>query len=157
MFETISKTEAKEILKGLHQLQKEYVEGHEDELYYGGEDRLFYSNVYNKRIYGKMGEYYFYSLPNGVSYPRQVKVAKENTIIVDGAGDQQEIADRVSQIKVQIEETNSEFDKTWITDSTVKDIVETPVTENITTNIYKVNALKLRILTICIILHLIIG
>ena len=42
---------------------------------------------------------------------RQVKVQKENTIIVDGAGDQQEIADRVSQIKVQIEETNSEFDR----------------------------------------------
>ena len=38
-------------------------------------------------------------------------------------------------------ETNSEFDKNWITESTVKDILETPVTENITTNIYKVNAL----------------
>ena len=37
--------------------------------------------------------------------------------------------------------TNAEFDKTWITDSTVKDIVDTPVTENITTTIYKVNAL----------------
>ncbi len=42
---------------------------------------------------------------------RQVKVQKENTIIVDGAGDQQEIADRVAQLKIQIEETNSEFDR----------------------------------------------
>ena len=37
--------------------------------------------------------------------------------------------------------TNAEFDKNWITDSTVKDIIETPITENITTNIYRVNAL----------------
>ncbi|MBQ1232054.1 MAG: hypothetical protein IIX86_00840 [Clostridia bacterium] len=33
------------------------------------------------------------------------------------------------------------YDKSWITESTVKDILDTPVTENITTNIYKVNAL----------------
>ena len=42
---------------------------------------------------------------------RQVKVQKENTIIVDGAGDKQEIADRVSQVKAQILETQSEYDK----------------------------------------------
>ncbi len=42
---------------------------------------------------------------------RQVKVQKENTIIVDGAGDAQGIKDRVRQIKVQIEETSSDFDK----------------------------------------------
>mgnify|MGYP000914874119 CR=1 FL=1 len=42
---------------------------------------------------------------------RQVKVQKENTIIVDGAGDSKEIKDRVAQIKVQIDETTSEFDK----------------------------------------------
>ena len=36
---------------------------------------------------------------------------KENTIIVDGAGDSKEIKDRVAQIKVQIDETTSEFDK----------------------------------------------
>ncbi|SET11365.1 chaperonin GroEL [Anaerobranca gottschalkii] len=42
---------------------------------------------------------------------RQVKVTKENTIIVDGAGSQDEIKKRVAQIKVQIEETTSEFDK----------------------------------------------
>ena len=42
---------------------------------------------------------------------RQVKVQKENTIIVDGAGDAEEIKVRVSQIKAQIEETTSDFDK----------------------------------------------
>ncbi len=42
---------------------------------------------------------------------RQVKVTKENTIIVDGAGDKAAIADRVNQIKNAIENTTSEFDK----------------------------------------------
>ena len=42
---------------------------------------------------------------------RQVKVQKENTIIVDGTGDKQQIADRVGQIKAQINETKSEYDK----------------------------------------------
>jgi chaperonin GroEL len=42
---------------------------------------------------------------------KQVKVQKENTIIVDGAGDKQQIADRVAQIKAQIIETKSEYDK----------------------------------------------
>ena len=42
---------------------------------------------------------------------KQVKVQKENTIIVDGAGDKQQIADRVGQIKAQIAETKSEYDK----------------------------------------------
>ena len=42
---------------------------------------------------------------------RQVKVTKENTIIVDGAGDKDAIKDRVSQIKAAIEVTTSEFDK----------------------------------------------
>ncbi len=41
----------------------------------------------------------------------QVKVEKERTIIVDGAGDPQEIKARVSQIRNQIEETTSDFDK----------------------------------------------
>ena len=36
---------------------------------------------------------------------------------------------------------NYAYDKSWITESTVKDILDTPVTENVTTNIYKVNAL----------------
>lgn len=42
---------------------------------------------------------------------RTVKVDKENTTIVEGAGNEKVIKDRVNQIKVQIEETTSEFDK----------------------------------------------
>jgi chaperonin GroEL len=42
---------------------------------------------------------------------RQVKVQKENTIIVDGAGDAQKIKERVRQLKAQIEETTSDFDR----------------------------------------------
>ena len=42
---------------------------------------------------------------------RQVKVQKENTIIVDGMGDKEEIASRVSNIRTQIDNTTSEFDK----------------------------------------------
>ena len=42
---------------------------------------------------------------------RQVKVTKENTIIVDGAGDKQAIKDRVNQIRNQIADTTSDFDR----------------------------------------------
>lgn len=42
---------------------------------------------------------------------RQVKVTKENTIIVDGAGDKDAIKDRVGQIKNQIASTTSDFDR----------------------------------------------
>lgn len=42
---------------------------------------------------------------------RQIVVQKENTIIVDGAGDKEEIKNRVHQIRSQIETTTSEFDK----------------------------------------------
>jgi chaperonin GroEL len=42
---------------------------------------------------------------------RQVKVQKENTIIVDGAGNSADIAARVSQIRHQIEETTSDYDR----------------------------------------------
>ncbi len=42
---------------------------------------------------------------------RQVKVTKENTIIVDGAGDKQAISDRVGQIRAALEIATSEFDK----------------------------------------------
>ena len=42
---------------------------------------------------------------------KQVKIQKENTIIVDGAGDKKQIADRVAQIKAQIAEEKSEFEK----------------------------------------------
>lgn len=42
---------------------------------------------------------------------RQVVVQKENTIVVDGAGDKEELAKRIASLKVQIDETTSEFDK----------------------------------------------
>ena len=42
---------------------------------------------------------------------RQVKIDKENTIIVDGAGDSEAIKSRVSQIRSQIETTTSDFDR----------------------------------------------
>ena len=42
---------------------------------------------------------------------RQVKVTKENTVIVDGAGNADEIKDRIAQIKNQIVDTTSEFDR----------------------------------------------
>ena len=42
---------------------------------------------------------------------KSVKVQKENTVIVDGCGEKKAIEDRVGQIKKQIEETTSEFDR----------------------------------------------
>ncbi|RAU93195.1 chaperonin GroEL [Paenibacillus sp. YN15] len=42
---------------------------------------------------------------------RQVRVTKENTIIVDGSGDKKDIGQRVSQIRAQLEETTSDFDR----------------------------------------------
>ena len=42
---------------------------------------------------------------------KSVKVQKENTIIVDGEGDKDKIQARISQIKKQVEETTSDFDK----------------------------------------------
>ena len=42
---------------------------------------------------------------------RQVKITKEDTIIVDGKGDQNEIKNRVSHIRQQIESTTSDFDR----------------------------------------------
>ena len=42
---------------------------------------------------------------------KSVKVGKENTVIVDGLGDADEIASRVAQIKAQMEETTSDYDK----------------------------------------------
>ena len=46
-----------------------------------------------------------------LGHARQVKVNKDNTIIVDGAGDSAEIKSRVAQIRAAIETTTSEFDK----------------------------------------------
>ncbi|MCF0132506.1 MAG: chaperonin GroEL [Blautia sp.] len=42
---------------------------------------------------------------------KSIKVGKESTVIVDGIGDKAEISNRVAQIRAQIEETTSEFDK----------------------------------------------
>src|SRR5690554_2774670 len=42
---------------------------------------------------------------------RQVRVTKEETTIVDGRGDTQEIKNRIAQIKLQIEETTSDYDR----------------------------------------------
>ncbi len=51
---------------------------------------------------------------------RQVKVNKENTIIVGGYGDKLAITDRVSQIKMALETTTSEFDKEKLTERLAK-------------------------------------
>jgi chaperonin GroEL len=48
---------------------------------------------------------------NQLGSAKQVKVSKENTIIVDGAGTKKAIKERISQIRAAIEETTSEFDK----------------------------------------------
>ncbi|MGI6030893.1 MAG: chaperonin GroEL [Eubacteriales bacterium] len=48
---------------------------------------------------------------NQLGRARQVQVQKENTIIVDGAGDPKAIKDRVAQIRVGIETTTSDFDR----------------------------------------------
>src|SRR5699024_670688 len=42
---------------------------------------------------------------------RQIKVDKDNTIVVEGAGEEKAIDDRVLQIKAQIENTDSDFDR----------------------------------------------
>ncbi len=42
---------------------------------------------------------------------KQVKIEKDKTIIVDGSGDKQQIADRVGQLRAQIAEEKSEYDK----------------------------------------------
>ena len=51
---------------------------------------------------------------------RQVKITKENTIIVDGYGDKAAIAERVAQIRVALENTTSEFDKEKLTERLAK-------------------------------------
>ena len=46
-----------------------------------------------------------------LGHAKSVKIQKENTVIVDGDGDKDAIQSRIAQIKKQIEETTSEFDK----------------------------------------------
>ena len=48
---------------------------------------------------------------NMLGQARQVKITKENTVIVDGAGEAQAIQARIAQINAQIETTTSEYDK----------------------------------------------
>ena len=42
---------------------------------------------------------------------KSIKVEKENTTVIEGGGKQQDITDRIAQIKVQIDETTSDYDK----------------------------------------------
>ncbi|MCL2817550.1 MAG: chaperonin GroEL, partial [Clostridiales bacterium] len=51
---------------------------------------------------------------------RQVKVRKDDTTIIDGSGDSQEIQDRIQQIKKQADETTSDFDKEKIQERLAK-------------------------------------
>ena len=53
---------------------------------------------------------------------RQVKVSKENTIIVGGAGDKEAIADRVAQIKNQFEVTTSDYDREKLMERLAKSV-----------------------------------
>jgi chaperonin GroEL len=48
---------------------------------------------------------------NMLGQARQVKIAKEETVIVDGRGDSREIENRIASIRRQIEETTSDFDR----------------------------------------------
>ncbi|HOJ76556.1 MAG TPA: chaperonin GroEL [Bacillota bacterium] len=49
--------------------------------------------------------------PEMLGQARQVKITKEETTIVDGRGSSQEIKNRINQIKMQIEETSSDYDR----------------------------------------------
>ena len=51
---------------------------------------------------------------------KSVKVKKENTVIVDGEGNKEEIQARIGQIRAQLEETTSEFDKEKLQDRLAK-------------------------------------
>ena len=55
-----------------------------------------------------------------LGHARQIKVNKENTIIVGGFGDSEEIKNRISQIRAAIEVTTSEFDKEKLTERLAK-------------------------------------
>ena len=57
---------------------------------------------------------------NQLGRARQVKVGKENTIIVDGAGDTESIKDRIAQIRNQIADTTSEFDREKLSERLAK-------------------------------------
>jgi chaperonin GroEL len=48
---------------------------------------------------------------NQLGQAKSIKIDKENTTIIEGAGKQKDIKDRIAQIKVQIEDTTSDYDK----------------------------------------------
>ena len=48
---------------------------------------------------------------NMLGQARQIRVAKEETTIIDGRGDASEIKNRIAQIKLEIEETKSDYDR----------------------------------------------
>ena len=49
--------------------------------------------------------------PDMLGTAKKVRITKDDTTLVDGAGESQQIADRVAQIKAQIEETSSDYDR----------------------------------------------
>lgn len=53
--------ESKEIFKKIKKLQKDYYANKKDNLYFEGKDKMFYINETNQRIYGKLGESYFFT------------------------------------------------------------------------------------------------
>ena len=55
-----------------------------------------------------------------LGHAKQVKITKETTIIVDGAGDKNAIKDRIGQIKSQIDATSSDFDREKLQDRLAK-------------------------------------
>ena len=55
-----------------------------------------------------------------LGHAKTVKVGKENTVIVDGAGDKQAIADRIASIKVQHDNSKSEYDKEKLSERMAK-------------------------------------
>ena len=58
--------------------------------------------------------------PAMLGQARQIKVNKDNTTIVDGAGDPQAIKDRVAQIRAALENTTSEFDREKLSERLAK-------------------------------------
>ena len=83
-----------------------------------------------------------------VSIGNTIEVAAKKTYYV--LGTEQSNADKFGykgacqldeSILISNDKGNTEFNKSWITDATVKEIMDTPVTENITNLIFKVNAL----------------
>ena len=76
---------------------------------------------------------------------RQVKVTKEDTIIVDGGGDSEEIKKRIAQLRVQIEDTTSDFDREKLQERLAKLVGGVAVIEVGAATETELKELKLRI------------